>query len=189
MVKWFQVIFISILVLGLSCESTNKVEVLEVDEIELKPVDKLEFLNNHNSDKYLYKGTEKYEEILNSGNLITYDTTLDVDYIWEIQNNSKFDSIFYKLEKDTLYISHDFFILSRVGNEEFPYLEYKENRAYLKTPLLGLGYVKIEGADTVVGSSIGCDAAGPVGHRFKIPLSKLENADHLYFKGEEIIFK
>jgi len=121
-------------------------------------------------------------------NLIDYDKIIDSPYLLDSYYNG-FDSLFYSIESDTLFVSNAFFMKGRTGREEFAYIKVLEDVMYLKTPLLDSGMVEVIDDDTIIHSIIGCDCAGSVEQRFKIPLSKLKNIEHLYFKGQEIEFE
>lgn len=89
MIKKIQIFFI--LVLLISCETPPKKKIMKVEKVEVKPTRfvTLRTLNQYNSDKFLFKGTEFYEKLIISDNLIDYDIDYDKE-IW----HPDYDSIF-----------------------------------------------------------------------------------------------
>ncbi len=180
------ILLVSVLILFFSCETQTETKIQKVneDKIESVTIDTLSVLNRYNSDDNLYIGTDLYNKIIDSNVLIEYDRVVRDEFI-----HTKFDSVFFNLKNDTLYLHHVFFALGRMGNEEFAYLEHKGKVATLKTPFLNKGSIRIKGNDTIVNGSVGCDCTGQIEQIFKVPISELENMEHLLFRNEKINFR
>lgn len=167
-------------------EGVSEAEAEPVLIEESKPFDKIAYLEQFNTEDIIYENTETYIEITNSKDVIEYSRTRhsDLAHQWSIRRK---DSVFTSVVNNIVIITKLQFL-----HGEFPiylpYLEVIENDIYLKSPKLYPGTIQIFQNDTIIEDN-GIDGISGWELIYKIPLSKLENTEHLYFKGQEIKFR
>jgi hypothetical protein len=145
------------------------------------------FLELRNTNERVFRNTKTYKEILNSFDNIIVESIIPSNFLIE-DVGMGFDSTFFSQINDTLIISNVKGLMGKCDPEYVSKIEFIGKDAYLLNPEVIIGEVNILNKDTTI-SVVSCELISVFEFKYKIPTSKLENIEHLYFKGQEIDFK
>ncbi len=153
----------------LAMTSCSAPEIVEEDNREDFEQVEQSYLEKHNTPFEIYQGTNEYNRLISLTGRINYEVIFRSDLFDSKIARSGWDSVAFKLEHDTLSISH---ILTVRGSclHFLPYLKGEKGKFVLKSPEVVEGIVEVEGKDTSI-ATLGCALENVVEIKYKIPLS------------------